>query len=77
MATYRAPEYKGAEVAILFFRLAQNTNLVEDVEILLHVMFHSIPISGFIEEVNNVSANQKSGQPSCFSDRPEKKKQTW
>ena len=48
----------------------KNTNLVEDVEILLPVKFRWIPLSGFRREVKNVSANQKPGPPSCFSDRP-------
>ena len=52
----------------------KNKNLVEDVEILLPVKFHSILISGFTGEVENVSANQRPGRPSCFSDRPEKHK---
>ena len=39
--------------------------MVEDVEILL---------SGFRKAVENVSANQRPGRPSCFSDRPEKHK---
>ena len=47
-----------------------NANLVEDVEVLLPVKFRGIPFSGFREEVENVSANQRPGQPSCFSDRP-------
>ena len=51
-----------------------NTNLVEDVEILLPAMFRGIPFSGFRGEVKNVSANQRPGQPSCFSDQPEKRK---
>ena len=52
----------------------KNTNLVEGVEILLPVKFHWIPLSGFYREVKNVSANQRLGRPSCFSDRPEKHK---
>ena len=52
----------------------KNTNLVEDVEILLPVKFCWIPFSGFRGEVENVSANQRPGGPSCFSDRPEKHK---
>ena len=52
----------------------KNTNLVEDVEILLPVKFRWIPFSGFSGEVENVSANQRPGRPSCFSDRPEKHK---
>ena len=52
----------------------KNTNLVEGFEILLPVKFRGIPFSGFRGEVENVSANQRPGQPSCFSDRPEKHK---
>ena len=52
----------------------KNTNLVEEVEILLPVKFRWIPFSGFRKEVENVSANQRPGRPSCFSDRPEKHK---
>ena len=52
----------------------KNTNLVEDVEIVLPVKFRWIPFSGFRGEVENVSANQRPGRPSCFSDRPEKHK---
>ena len=43
----------------------KNTNLAEDVEILLPVNFRWIPFSGF-REVENVSANQRPGRPSCF-----------
>ena len=50
----------------------KNTNLVEDIEILLPVKFRWIPFSGFRGEIENVSANQRPGRPSCFSDRPEK-----
>ena len=52
----------------------KNTNLVEDVEILLPVKFRWIPFSGLRGEVENVSANQRPGRPSCFSDRPKKHK---
>ena len=52
----------------------KNTNLVEGVEILLPVKFSCIPFSGFRGEVENVSANQRPGWPSCFSDQPEKHK---
>ena len=52
----------------------KNTNLVEDVEILLPVKFRRIPISGFRGEVDNVSANQRPGRPFCFSDRPKNHK---
>ena len=64
-----------AGAAILFFPIGpKNTNLVEDVEILLPIKFRWIPFSRFREEVENVSANQRPGRPSCFSDRPEKHK---
>ena len=52
----------------------KNTDLVKDVEILLPVKFRWIPFSDFREEVENVSANQRLGRPSCFFDRPEKHK---
>ena len=63
----------------------KNTNLVEDVEILLTVRFvefrSAVPVkfrwilfSGFRGEVKYVSANQKLGRPSSFSDQPEKHK---
>ena len=39
----------------------KNTNLVEDVEILLPVQFRCILFIGFREEVENVSANQRLG----------------
>ena len=56
----------------------KNTNLVENVEILLPVKFGWIPFSGFRGEVENVSANQRPWRPSCFSDWPEKHKLgTW
>ena len=64
-----------ARAAILFFPIRpKNTNLLEDVEILLPVKFRWILFSGFRGEVENVSANQTPGRPSCFSDRPEKHK---
>ena len=80
-ATYRAPEYNVPP----FWRIGQgdhpvfpigpkNTNLVEDVDIFLLVKFPWIPFSGFRGEVQNVSANQRPGRPSCFSDRPKKHK---
>ena len=49
----------------------KNTDLVKDVEILLSVKFRQFLFSGFREEVENVSANQRLGRPSCFSDQPE------
>ena len=52
----------------------ENTNLVEDVDILLPVKFLWIQFSGFRREVENASVNQRPGWPSCFSDRPKKHK---
>ena len=59
---------------LVFLISPKNTNLVEDFEILLPVKFLWIPFSRFIREVENFSANQRPGLPSCFSDRPEKHK---
>ena len=59
---------------LVFLIGPKNTNLVENVEILLPVKFRWIPFSGFRGEVENVSANQRPGWPSCFTDRPEKHK---
>ena len=44
-----------------------------DVEILLPVKFCWIPFSAFRGEVENVSANQRQGWPSCFPLGPKKK----
>ena len=64
-----------AMVAIFFLPIGpKNTDLVKDVEILLPVKFRRILFSGFREEVENVSANQRLGRIFCFSDRPEKHK---
>ena len=52
----------------------KNTNLVEGVEVLLPVKFRWIPFSCLREEVENVSANQRPGRLSCFSDWLEKDK---
>ena len=51
---------------IVFWISPKNTNLVEDVENLLPVKFRWIPLSCFIGEVKHVSANQRTGQLSCF-----------
>ena len=55
---------------LVFLVDQENTSLVEEVEILLPHSFRWIPFSGFRGEVENVSANQRPGRPSCFSDRP-------
>ena len=52
----------------------KNTNLVEDVGIMLPVKFRRIPFNGFRGEIENVSANHRPGRPSCFFDRLEKHK---
>ena len=54
----------------------KNTNLIEDVEILLPIKFRKNLFSGFRGEVENVSANQRPGRPSCFF-RSARKTQTW
>ena len=52
----------------------KNTNLVKDVEILVPVKFCRIPFYSYRKEVKKVSANQRPGQPSLFSNQPEKHK---
>ena len=80
-ATYRAPEYNVPPLWEIgqggnFYLLIgpKNANFVEDIDILLTVKFRWIPFSGFRGEVENVSANQRPGRPSCFFDQPEKHK---
>ena len=65
---------RGQGVHLVFLIGPKNTNLVEGFEILLPIKFCWIPFSGVRGEVENVSANQRPGRPSCFSDRPEKHK---
>ena len=66
---------KEAKAAILVLRSARkSTNSVEGLEILLPVKFRWIPVSGFRGKVENTLANQRSWQPSWFSDRPERHK---
>ena len=63
------------QVGHLVFQIGPKiTNLVEDIKILLRVKFRRITFSGFRGEVEKVSANQRPGRPSCFSDGPEKHK---
>ena len=59
---------------LVFLIGPKNTNLIKDLKILLPVEFLPIRFSGLRGEVNNVSANQRPGRPSWFSDRPEKHK---
>ena len=61
-----------AGAAILFSDRPKNTHLVGGVNIMLPVMSCWFPVSGFREDVKNVSANQRLRLPSCFSDRHEK-----
>ena len=67
-------QIRGQGGHLLFPISPKNTNLVEDVEILLPVKFRWIPFSGFRGKVENVSANQRLWRPSCFSDGPKKHK---
>ena len=53
---------KGGHLVILIS--AKNTNLVEDVAILLPVKICRIPFSGFKGEVENISDNQRLGRSS-------------
>ena len=63
------------QVGDLVFQMGpKNTNMVEDVKILLPVKFRWMPYSCFRGEVENDSSNQRSERPSCFSDRPQKHK---
>ena len=61
---------ESARTAIFVYWLAKNTNLVEDIEILLLVNFRWILFSSFMGEVKNVSAKQRPGRLSCFSAQP-------
>ena len=45
--SWKCLSHSETRVAILFFRSAQNTNLVEDIKVLLLVKFRWIPFSGF------------------------------
>ena len=55
--------------------ILKNTNLVEDIEILLPLKIYCIPFSGFRGvDVLNVSVNQRQGPQSCFSNRSGKQK---
>ena len=67
-------QIRGQGGHLIFLIGPKNTHFVEDVEILLPVKFHWIRFSGFRGEVKNVSANQRPGRPSCFSDRLKKHK---
>ena len=63
-----------ARAPIMIFRSARKTQTcMTDAEILFHVKFRWIPFCSF-RKVENVSANQKPGRPSCFSNRPENHK---
>ena len=52
----------------------KNTNLVEDVEILLPVKFYEISFNDFRGKVKNLSANLRPGRPSCFFQSAQKHK---
>ena len=67
---------RGQSGHLVFMISLKNTNLEEEVEILLLVKFPWILLSGFRGKVENVSANQRPGQPCYvfFSDQPKKHK---
>ena len=65
---------RGRDGHFVFVIDPKNINWVEDADTLLHVKFRCIPLSSLRGEVENVSANQRPGQPSCFSDGPKKEK---
>ena len=56
---HRILSTRGCGCNFVFLTGAKTTNLVEDVEILLPVKFRRFLFSGFREEVENVSANQR------------------
>ena len=63
----------GQDDNFVFPIVLKNTNLVEEVEILLSVKFRCILLSGFRGEDENVSANQRLGRQSCFSNQLKEK----
>ena len=69
---YNVPPFSWSSHFCLLTGL-KNTNLVEEVEILLPIKFLWFLFSGFRGAVENVPANQRLGPPSCFSHLPEKK----
>ena len=76
-ATYRAPEYHVPPyLTDQTGRLSCFSDKPEkhNFEILLPAKFRWNPFNAFRGEVENVSANQRTGWPSCFTDRSEKYK---
>ena len=59
---------------LVFLIVSKNTNLVKDVAILLLSSFVEFCSAVSEEKSKNVSANQRPGRSSCFSDRPKKHK---
>ena len=57
---------------LFFFIIPKNTILEDDFEISLLVKFRLILVSRYREEVENISANQKPGRPSWFSNKSKK-----
>ena len=55
----------------LFLDRSKSTKIAEYIEYLLLVKVNGIPFSGSRGIVENVSANQRSGRSSCFSNRSE------
>ena len=83
----RSPKFKEFSRTNSFSRKTQNSrsfqglwepwksaNLVEDIMYLFLVKLHQISFSGSRRLVENISANQRPGRQSWFSDRPEKHK---
>ena len=68
-----SPPIRGQGGHFIFPIGPKKTDYVEDIDILLPVKFRRILFSGF-REVENVSANERPGWSSCFSDRLEKHK---
>ena len=66
---YQSIRGQGGHFVILIS--LKNTNLVDDIKVLLPVKFPEFR-SVVLEEVENLSTNQRPGRPSCFPDRPEK-----
>ena len=64
---------RGKGSHIVFWIILKNTNLVEDVEILLPVKFRSILFSDFRGEVKIVSANHRLGGHIIYWNGPKNK----
>ena len=70
----RSRPIRGQGCHLVFLIGTKNTNLVEGVKILIPVKFRWIPFSGFSEEVENISANQRPGGHLVFPIGPKNTK---